>query len=208
MPDTGASNTEHNTEHNTEQYAAPYTAEKSAPKETAQALRARIPGWGVDLDPKDRPSFPREQPGIVTGAHWDFPDRQRQLQPREKSIEHGILPPVFGTSAPLKGASGVIRKYAYKYSEARAAHWLLLIAADRVDAGEHHVRSLATLRPDNPVTETGVLSEFSGARLRQHFQKSRVDTHHTWLDPLLVGGPWVLAGLGTFAAIRALRRRR
>jgi hypothetical protein len=26
-----------------------------------------------------------------------------------------------------------MRKYAYRYSEARAAHWLILIAADRVD---------------------------------------------------------------------------
>ena len=59
-----------------------------------------------------------------------------------------------------QGVSGAIRKYAYKYSEGRAAHWLLLVAADRVDAWEHHLRSFATLRPDNPVTETGVLSEF------------------------------------------------
>ena len=54
-----------------------------------------------------------------------------------------------------------MRKYAYRYSEGRAAHWLILVAADRVDAWESHLRSFATLRPDNPVTETGVLSEFS-----------------------------------------------
>lgn len=186
-----------------QQHTAPYAAHKAAPKESAQELRERIPGWGADLDPADRPAHPKEQPGIATGAHWDFPDRQQQNVPREMSIEHGMLPPVFGTTAPLHGISGAIRKYAYSYGEGRAAHWLLLMAADRVDAGVHHVRSLATLRPDNPVTETGVLGEI---RLGRHRRQGRVDVHHSWLDPLLVAGPWVLAGLAALAALRALRR--
>lgn len=186
----------------------PYVAGKPLPPESAAALMARIPGWGVDLDPKDRPSFPQERPGIPTGARWDFPERQPEEWVRERSIEHAFLTPVFGTSTPLKGTSGAIRKYAYrKYSEARAAHWLLLIAADRVDAWEHHLRSLATLRPDNPVTETGVMSEFSGNGLRSRFGQKRADVSHQWIDPLLVGGPWVLAGLGAVAAVRGLRRR-
>lgn len=189
--------------------ATPYVAGKSGAKETADALRARIPGWGADLDPADRPSYPREQPGIQTGAHWDFPERQPESWPRERSIEHAMLPPVFGTSTPPKGVSGAIRKFAYrKYSEGRAAHWLLLIAADRVDAWEHHLKSLASTRPDNPVTETGVLSEFSRHGLGSRFGKKRADVNHQWIDPLVVGGPWVLAGLGAVAAVRALARRR
>jgi hypothetical protein len=189
-------------------HAAPYVAGTPLPKESAAALLARIPGWGADLDPKDRPSFPREKPGIPTGAHWDFPERQPETRPREMSVEHAVLPPVFGTSSPLKGASGVIRKFAYaKYSEGRAAHWLLLIAADRVDAWESHLRSLATLRPDNPVTETGVLSEFSRKRFASRFGQKRADVNHQWMDPLLVGGPWILAGLGAAAAMGALARR-
>jgi hypothetical protein len=188
--------------------ATPYTAGKPALKESPEALRARIPGWGADLDPADRPSFPREQPGIQTGAHWDFPERQPEEQPRERSIEHAFLTPVFGTSTPLKGASGAIRKYAYaKYSEGRAAHWLLLIAADRVDAWEHHLRSLATTHPDNPVTETGVLSEPARHGFRSRFASKRADVNHQWIDPILVGGPWVVAGLGAAAAVRALSRR-
>jgi hypothetical protein len=188
--------------------ATPYTAGKPPVKESTEALRARIPGWGVDLDPADRPSFPREQPGIQTGAHWDFPERQPEDRPRERSIEHAFLTPVFGTSTPLKGASGAIRKYAYaKYSEGRAAHWLLLIAADRVDAWEHHLRSLATTHPDNPVTETGVLSEPARHGLRSRFGSKRADVNHQWIDPILVGGPWLVAGLGAAAAVRALSRR-
>jgi hypothetical protein len=97
-----------------------------------------------------------------TGAHWDFPERQPEKWPRERSIEHKFLTPVFGTSCPPKGLSGVLRKYAYaRYSEARAAHWLILIGADRVDAIESHLRSFGTVHPDNPITETGVLSEFT-----------------------------------------------
>jgi hypothetical protein len=185
----------------------PYTAGKPALKESAEQLRARIPGWGADLDPADRPSYPREQPGMETGARWDFPERQPEEWPRERSVEHAFLTPVFGTSTPPKGASGAIRKYAYaRFSEGRAAHWLLLIAADRVDAWEHHLRSFATLRPDNPVTETGVLSEFSRHGVRSRFGQKRADTNHQWIDPIIVGGPWVLAGLGAVAAVRGLRR--
>ena len=184
----------------------PYTAGKPALKESAEDLRARIPGWGADLDPADRPAYPREQPGIDTGAHWDFPERQPEKWPRERSVEHAFLPPVFGTSTPPRGASGAIRKYAYKYSEGRAAHWLLLVAADRIDAWESHLRSFATLRPDNPVTETGVLSEFSRHGVRSRFGQKRADVNHQWMDPLVVGGPWVLAGLGGVVAVRALRR--
>ncbi|MDR6414916.1 hypothetical protein [Pseudarthrobacter sulfonivorans] len=186
----------------------PYTAGKPVPPESAAALLARIPGWGADLDPKDRPSFPREKPGIPTGARWDFPERQPEKWPRERSVEHAFLTPVFGTSTPPKGTSGAIRKYAYKmYSEGRAAHWLLLIAADRVDAWEQHLRSLATLRPDNPVTETGVPSELSRGGVRSRFGMRRADVNHQWIDPILVGGPWVLAGLGAAAVVRALRRK-
>jgi len=102
----------------------------------------------------------------------------------------------------------VMRKYAYKYSEGRAAHWLILLAADRVNAWESHLRSFATLRPDNPVTETGVLSEFSGHGATSRFGRKRADLSHQWLDPVVVGAPWVLAGAGAVAVLRALRLRR
>jgi hypothetical protein len=133
----------------------PYTADKPPLAETPDDLKARIPGWGVDRDPKDRPSVPRERfdPG-ATGAHWDLPERQPEKWPRERSIEHQMLTPVFGTSCPPKGLSGMMRKYAYRaFSEGRAAHWLLLLAADRVDALESHAASFLTLRPDNPITQ-------------------------------------------------------
>ena len=188
--------------------ATPYIAGKPGLKKSAEDLRARIPGWGADLDPADRPSYPREQPGIETGAHWDFPERQPEKWPRERSVEHAFLPPVFGTSTPPAGVSGVIRRYAYKYSEGRTAHWLLLVAADRVDAWEHHLKSFATLRPDNPVTETGVLSEFSSHGISSRFGQGRADVKHQWIDPVIIAGPWLLAAGAAVAAVRTLRKRR
>jgi hypothetical protein len=187
-----------------------YTAVKPPLAESSEQLRARIPGWGVDLDPRDRPSVPRERfdPG-ATGAHWDFPERQPEKWPRERSIEHKFLTPVFGTSCPPKGLSGVLRKLAYaRYSEARAAHWLILLAADRVDAVESHLRSFATPRPDNPVTETGVLSEFRRHGYSSRVGRGRADVGHQALDPIVVAGPWLLAGGAAVVAVRALARSR
>jgi hypothetical protein len=83
----------------------PFTADKPQLAPTSDELRGRIPGWGADLSPRDRPTFPQEKfdPG-ASGAHWRFPERQPELRPRERSIEHSELTPVFGTSAPLKGS--------------------------------------------------------------------------------------------------------
>lgn len=188
----------------------PYTAEKTEPQETSEELRARIPGWGVDLDWADRPSVPRERfDPDATGAHWHMPEAQPEPWPRERSIEHTALPPVFGTTLPPKGLSGVIRKHSYaRYSEARAAHWLLLLLADRVDAAEAHLRSLATTRPDQPLTQSGIRGELGHRPIASRFGQRRADTKHTWLDPFIVAGPWLLAGTALYRLARRLRRQR
>lgn len=185
-----------------------YTADKPALPETTEQLRARIPGWGADLDPADRPSVPREKldPG-ASGAHWDFPERQPELWPRERSIEHAFLTPVFGTSCPPKGLSGTLRRLAYeRYSEGRAAHWLVLIAADRVDVVESRISALRAGHPDNLLTETGMLGEFKRHPLRSRFGRGRADLAHQPLDVLIVGAPWLVAAGLTYAAVRRLRR--
>jgi hypothetical protein len=185
-----------------------YTA-KGPISPSSDELRARIPGWGVDLDTKDRPAVPQERfDPAATGAHWDFPERQPEKWPRERSIEHRFLTPVFGTSTPPSGLSGVIRKIAYRYSEGRAAHWLLLLGADRVNAVESHLASFLTLRPDNPITETGVLSEFTHHGVASRTGTKRVDKNHMWIDPILVGAPWVAAGAAAAYSVRAVVRKR
>jgi hypothetical protein len=183
-----------------------YVADRARMRETPEQLRARIPGWGVDLDPADRPSHPKLQYAPEsTGAHWRFPERQPGSEDRERSIEHAFVTPVFGTAQPLHGASGAIRRLAYeRFSEARLAHWMLLIAGDRVDAWGSHLRSLASLRPDNPVTQTGVRAELGADGVSR---TGRSDRRHQALDPVLVAGPWVAAaGVAVLGARRLLRR--
>jgi hypothetical protein len=86
-----------------------YTAKRPTDATSSEELRARITGWGADLDPNDRPSVPRERlDPSLSGAHWHFPDRQAEKWPRERSVEHQFLTPVFGTSSPPKGISGII----------------------------------------------------------------------------------------------------
>ena len=186
-----------------------YVRDKRTPPPSREELRARIPGWGADLDPADRPSYPKLQYAPdTTGAHWWFPERQPEKRPRERSIEHAFVTPVFGTAQPLHGLSGAIRRLAYvRFSEGRLAHWLLLVAGDRVDAWGAHLRSFATLRPDNPITQTGVLAEAGAHPVAS--RRGRVDVRHQTLDPVIVAGPWVagaaVAALGVRRLVRAVR---
>ena len=186
-----------------------YTSHKPPLAESVDELTARIPGWGADLDLADRPSVPRERfDPDVSGAHWEFPDRQPERWPRERSVEHAFLTPVFGTACPPKAVSGLMRRYAYaKFSEGRAAHWLILLAADRVDALESAVTALARLHPDNPVTESGVLSELSHHGIASRLGHHRADLRHLPLDPIIVAAPWVAAGSGLVYAAARIRRR-
>ncbi|WP_432565402.1 hypothetical protein [Kineococcus sp. SYSU DK003] len=186
-----------------------YRPQKPPLPETSEQLRARIPGWGVDLDPADRPAVPQEvfDPAAY-GARWEFPERQEERWPRERSIEHAFLTPVFGTSCPPKGLSGIVRRYAYeRFSEGRAAHWLLLVAADRIDTLESTVASYASGHPDNPVTETGVRAEFTHHGVRSRLGRGRTDVKHVWMDPVVVAGPWVAAGAGIAVGAAVVARR-
>ncbi len=184
-----------------------YTREKPRTAPDSEELRRTIPGWGVDLNPADRPSASKE---IVaeTGAHWDFPERQQPRGFREKSTEHRFLTPVFGTAQPLRGLSGAIRRYAYTFSEGRTAHWLLLIAGDRVDVLESRVTAVLRGRPDNVIAETGVLREFKDHAYRTRFGQHRADLKHQPLDLLLWAVPYVAIGAGLYLGARAATNRR
>jgi hypothetical protein len=65
-----------------------------------------------------------------------------------------------------------------------------------------------TGHPDNPLTETGVLSEYSHHGISSRFGRKRADLAHLWIDPLIVAGPWVLAGWLVLAKIKKLRKHR
>jgi hypothetical protein len=186
----------------------PYTSTRPPISGEPDQLRARIPGWGADLDPADRPSVPRLEWMPIGDNPEELPARQPELVPRERSIEHGMLTPVFGTAQPPRGLSGRIRRYAYRrYSEGRLAHWLLLMAADRVDVVEAMAEAARAGRPDNPLTETGVLAEVHHHGLASRRNQHRTDVKHQWIDPVIVAGPWVAAAAVPVLAVRRLRRR-
>jgi hypothetical protein len=176
----------------------PYTAAKPTRTDASEELRGRIPGWGVDMNPADRPALPKEALNLqATGAHWQFPERQPEKWPRERSNEHSMLPPVFGTVCPPKGLSGVIRRYAFRFSEGRARHWLLLMGADRVDVIESRIAALLQGRPDRRVYQSGVLSELKYGGLRSRIGRHRADVRHHWIDALWFAAPYLVAA-GTF----------
>src|SRR5690606_32004986 len=98
---------------------------------------AHIQGWGADLDPADRPAVPMERkPPRLEDAPSGPPTQQAQRVEVLHSIERPGLSSVFGTSVPPSGLSGYMRRQAFKRSENDLRHWLMLIAADRVNAVE------------------------------------------------------------------------
>jgi len=186
-----------------------YTADKPDNARSPSELRQTIPHGGVDLDPQVRPAVPKEHFNPAgTGAHWEFPERQPEYYPRERSPEHKFLTPVFGTAQPPKGISGMIRRYAYTLSEGRLSHWLLLVAADRVDVLESRVQALLSGHPDNPIGEAGLKAEITRDGYGSRVGRERGDLRHQPLDLLMFALPWLTLAGATYTAGRYVTRRR
>lgn len=104
----------------------------------AAQSKDHIPGWGMDADPENDPTYPIK--------HWNGADYERidyekaPQQPVDIEVLHSNERPgitrVFGTSTPPRGLSGSIRRYAFKFSEGQPAHWMTLILADRINVVE------------------------------------------------------------------------
>jgi hypothetical protein len=96
-----------------------------------------VEGWGADLDPAQRPATPKERmPARLPGLHWDRVAFQPVTVEVLHSNERRGLTPVFGTTVPPAGLSGALRRQAFRRSENDIRHWLMLLAADRVNAVE------------------------------------------------------------------------
>ncbi|HEX8214026.1 MAG TPA: hypothetical protein VF582_00975 [Allosphingosinicella sp.] len=120
-----------------------------------------IPGWGVDADPENDPTYPyRERDKDDRSGEWDRPARQEPNVEVLSSIEHKRLPAVFGTTVPPSGVSGMLRRAAFKYSESNWAHWLMLMGADRVNVLEGVLQDLGRGKIPNVPAEMGVKSEY------------------------------------------------
>ena len=123
-----------------------------------QVDTSRIPGWGVDADPDNDPTWPmrdRSQDDSP-GRHWVRPAPQPQDVEVLMSIEHTERPAVFGSPVPPSGLSGQVRRAAFTFSESRWTHWLLLMLADRINVVEGVVGDLAHGHVPNLVDEFGI----------------------------------------------------
>jgi len=97
-----------------------------------------IPGWGIDIDPENEPTYPMKN---YTGDDHKRSNYEKSpQQPIDvevlKSNERPQYSAVVGTTVPPSGLSGAIRRYAFKHSEDRYRHWIPLILADRVNSWE------------------------------------------------------------------------
>lgn len=120
-----------------------------------------IPGWGVDADPSNDPTYPhRDRSNDDRSPDWQRPPLQSSEVEILRSVEHVRLPAVFGTSTPPSGLSGVLRRAAFRYSESHWAHWLMLMGADRINVVEGVVQDLGRFRIPNIPAEMGIRSEW------------------------------------------------
>jgi hypothetical protein len=97
-----------------------------------------IKGWGIDSDRKNEPTYPMKK---YTGddhqrSNYERPTLQESNIEILQSNERPSLSAVYGTSTPPSGLSGIIRRYAFRYSEGSWGHWLPLLIADRVNVVE------------------------------------------------------------------------
>ncbi|GGE95835.1 hypothetical protein [Sphingomonas prati] len=124
---------------------------------------ATVPGWGVDADVRNNPTWPiRHREDLRTlGLDWDRPAQQSPDVEILQSIEHDRLPAVVGTSTPPSGLSGMIRRYAFRRSESDWWHWLLLMGADRINVVEGVVEDLGHGRIPNIPAEMGARAEWA-----------------------------------------------
>jgi hypothetical protein len=123
-------------------------------------LSDRIQGWGADLNPNVRPGVPRDKaPNIGVESLYINAEQQIPRFKIHRSTEHMRLTPVFGTSCPPTGLSGMIRDFAYQYSEGQMRHWLMLMFADRVNMIEGIVQDIAEGHIPNVWQEMGLSAE-------------------------------------------------
>lgn len=123
---------------------------------------SRVKGWGVDADPTNDPTYPmkRRNNGEHAGYSWDRPPQQPIDIEVLHSNERPDVTAVFGTSTPPAGLSGMIRRFAFKYSESSYGHWLPLMLADRIGVFEGILDDLKHGHVPNIFAERGWKAEW------------------------------------------------
>lgn len=128
--------------------------------------QTHIKGWGVDADKDNEPTYPIKK---YTGddhrrLNYKRPTQQQTSIEILQTNERPSLTAVFGTSVPPSGLSGMIRRYAFRYSEGSWGHWLPLILADRINVIEGIVDDLKRGYVPNIFAERGWKAEWKHNR--------------------------------------------
>ncbi|MDB5961600.1 MAG: hypothetical protein JWP59_2894 [Massilia sp.] len=122
---------------------------------------SHIQGWGADLDRKNRPAVPMEHsPPRLDGAPLAAPVQQPERIEVLVSPERPHITPLFGTSTPPKGLSGMLRRLAFKTTENDIRHFLLLLLADRINVVEGIGEDLLSGHVPNVLAEMGIKAEW------------------------------------------------
>lgn len=123
---------------------------------------SHIKGWGVDANDENEPTYPMKKYTGDDHRRLDYP--RPPLQPVTVEVLHSNERPgltaVFGTSSPPSGLSGIIRRFAFRYSEGSWGHWLPLILADRVNVVEGIIDDLRQGHVPNIIKERGWTAEW------------------------------------------------
>lgn len=150
-------------------------AEKKQQAEDQNAARGRemaakfahINGWGVDMNPKNDPTYPMKDPRTDVeqqGYTWDRPTQQPLTVEVLQSNERPSVSAVFGTVAPPSGLSGLLRRYAFTHSESRLMHWIPLVVADRINVVEGLLEDLFDGTVPNLAKEKGLQADVGGRK--------------------------------------------
>ena len=127
---------------------------------------SQVKGWGVDADPENDPTYPMKNRnnGEHAGYSWERPTQQPKSVEVLHSNERPNVSATFGTSTPPAGLSGMIRRFAFKYSESSYGHWLPLMLADRVGVVEGYLEDLSRGHVPNVFAERGWKAEWKHNR--------------------------------------------
>lgn len=147
-----------------------------------------IPGWGVDADPQNNPTYPMKH---YTGddhrrLDWIRPPLQKPKVEILQSVERPYLPAVFGTTLPPKGLSGYLRRYAYGFTESEYGRWLNLLLADRIAVAEGVLDDLRRGYIPNIFKERGMVADW-------HFNRKELVRNIVAAGLLAAAGIWLLS---------------
>jgi hypothetical protein len=121
-----------------------------------------VKGWAIDADTENDPTYPMKN---FTGddhlrLSYQKPFPQAVTTEILHSNERPGVTSVFGTSQPPAGLSGMLRRFAFRYSEGSWGHWLPLLLADRINVIEGVVDDLKQGNVPNMFAEGGWKAEW------------------------------------------------